>query len=535
MPYQHTEVTRPIGINKDLSPYELRNETWSDGRNVAFDRQRCQSMKGYENVFDFTDTVIDPLFLIYYTDNIDRFWIYASEAAIYNTDGFTVNSIGSGYSATREVNWNGTNFNSLIVMNNRNDHPQVLDPTAVQNEESFIGQMIDLPNWAGPSPWGAASRAKVIRGYKNYLFALDCYNENGTRYPSMVRWSSPAAAGDVPPSWDPVDPAEQAGLYTLADTPGAIVDGLTLSDYFVIYKTDSVWLVQFIGGSFVMSFRKLFGDEAGCLGTDCIAEFNGKHFVLSTTGAYTHNGATKQEVMEPWVKDEFFKNVSRDRLLETKVVADHNKQEIWIYYVTDQAYLNNPNAWPDKALVWHWDVQEWALKDLTGISHIAEGVVEPTIQGLDDSWDAATGSWDTDLPAWNIQSSAQQTIGKGLLLADYTNNLLYANDYTNDHAGEPQLKWVERIGIDFDDDQTYKYIARITPHIIGQNPVTIKMFAEDNQTGKPTQVFETEFNPINQQWTDCHFLGRYVGIRFESYNQFILTGYSLEWETAGTV
>ncbi len=523
--YQRTEVPRPAGINKDLSPYEMPPEMWSDGININFRRNRVSKALGYANPFEITDSVINPLYLDYFTDNVDTFWVYGSETDIYKTDGQTVVQLGTGYSAARETNWTGCNFNGLILMNNNLDQPQVLDPTD-------FNSMINLPNWGATAggdvnaaPWTDTARCEVIRPYKNYLIAMDCYDDATNRFSSMVRWSSPAQAGDVPPSWDPVALGEQAGLYTLSDSPGRIVDGLTLGDYFCIYKTDAVWLIQFVGGDFVFSFRKLFGDESGCLTKDCVAEFDGKHFVLSPNGAYILNGATKQEIMEQWVKDEFFQNVDPLKILESKVVADHNNKEIWVYYTTIDS------TWADRALIYNWETQTWTIRELSGISYIAEGLVESTNLGIDD-WDSDSQNWNADATRWN-NTTPFNPVEVGLLIADYDAKLFYEDGADDKVLDVPITGSIKRIGIDFNDDESFKYVSRIVPHVIGQNPVTVKVFAEDVQSGNPVKIHESLFNPTIDQDVDCHVTGRYIGIEFESQDLFILTGYTIEWEPVG--
>lgn len=524
--YQHTEITRPAGINKDLSPFELPPELWSDGENIDFRRNRTSKSKGYSNSFTLTDSVVPPLFVMYFTDNTDTFWLYGSEAAIYKTDGSIATEMATGFNATRERTWNGINFNTKAIMNNVLDHPQVMDDGNLT--------MIDLPNWGATAggatnlaPWGIASRCKVMRGYKNYIFALDCYDQSGIRYPSMVRWSSPAESGDVPPSWDALVAGEQAGLYTLADTPGAVVDGLTLGDYFMIYKTDSVWQVQFIGGDFTMSFRKVFGDEAGCLGTDCVAEYDGKHFVLTATGAYVHNGQTKEEIMEQWVKDEFFGLAAPETIQQTKIVADHNNKEIWIYYITQSSVT----GWADRAIIYNWETTKWSMKELSGISHVAEGIVEKKADVND--WDSSTDQWDDNVSEiWNSDVPISP-IDRGLLISDYIGKVFYKNELGELLVDQPLTGRIKRIGIDFDDDANFKYITRVIPHVLGQNPVTVTIYASDTQDPSPTIAHQSTFNPITDVDVDCHVSGRYIGIEFSSEDFWTLTGYSLEWEPVG--
>lgn len=519
--YEKSEISRPSGINKDLNPYELPPDIWSDGANVFFRRDRTEAGVGYENPFTLTDTIGSPLAMAYFINNSGVFWYYGSESDIYRTDGTSTASIGSGYSATREDNWSTTNFNGVLIFNNVNDVPQQSDPALSHNS------MKDLDNWDAPSPWGLASRCEVMRGYKNYLFALNCYDESGTEYPQMVRWSSPAVAGDVPPSWDPVDVAEQAGLYNLSDTPGPIVDAQVLGDYLVVYKTDAVWLIQFIGGDGVFSFRKLFNEAGGCLAKDCVAEFDGKHFVLSDSGAYVHNGSTKSEVMEPWVKDEFFKFVAKDRKREARVVADHKNQEMWIYFTT----TDSPTGWCDKALIWNWETNKWTIKRLDGISYVAQGVIPVDTPGV-ETWDSDPNSWDSDTTIWNSDPEIDPT-EIGLLLGDPINDLLYKSEFQRNGVGIAGTSFVKRIGLDMGDDMAFKYVTRIIPHVIGANEITIRLFAEDFQSGNPTLIETLTFDPTQDQYVDCHVVGRYVGIEFSGDGLWTLTGYSAVWEKAG--
>ena len=546
---ERTEITRPKGINKDLSPYELPPEVWSDGGNINFRRLRTNSSTGYSNAFTLTDTGIQPLYVQYFTDNVDNFWVYVDEDKVYKTVGSTADQlIQPVLTATdADTTWSGCNFNGMIVLNNRLNPPLILPETSTSLNTGY-SEVEVMPNWAVPDSgdpeldiWGIESRCEVMRPYKNYLMAMDCYDDSQIRYPSMIRWSSPADAGDVPPSWDPYKAGEQAGLYNIADTPGRIVDGLTLGDYFVVYKTDSVWLIDFIGGDSIFRFRKLYGDDTGALSKDCIAEFDGKHFVLSPTGAYIHNASSKTEIMEKWVKDKFFDEVDPDKLYNTKVVPDHNNKEVWIYY-TSQGSLT---GWADVALIWNWEIQEWTVKDLSGISHIAQGYVDPTNISV-DSWDSDEtppggpdpvpnpgSEWNSSTTTWN---SGGITFNKGtesLLLADYVNSLFYTNDYTEGTSVWMPKAWVERIGIDFGDDRRFKYITRIVPHILGQNPITIKVYTSEVQTPDPLLQAQVTYNPLEDEDVDIHVSGRYVGIRFESDDLWTLTGYTIEWEPTG--
>ena len=49
MDYERTEVVQPSGIVKDLSPFEMPPNIWSDGDNINFRRGRTNSDAGNSN------------------------------------------------------------------------------------------------------------------------------------------------------------------------------------------------------------------------------------------------------------------------------------------------------------------------------------------------------------------------------------------------------------------------------------------------------------------------------------------------------
>jgi hypothetical protein len=514
MPRQRTEISQPTGINKDLSPYELPGDIWSDGNNINFRRFRTNSASGYSNPFE-ASLVVRPLYAQGFRTIESDQWAYigkedgADAVSIYTTNGKSIKLLESGLNYSRNKGWSGCDFNGGLIFNSREHTPKWLP--------SPYDKLEDLPNWDANSTWNENSRAEVIRPYKNYAIALDCYDGTGKRYPNMVRWSSPATLGSPPPNWDDQAPGEQAGSYPLADTSGVVYDGLTLGDYFVIYKEDCVYLMQLIFGEFTMSFRKLFGDDAGILAKECVAEFEGQHFVLSPTGAYVHNAASKNEVMDDWVKDELFNNVSPVYLSETKVVADHNNREIWIYYISKDAPIGTGGPYADKALTWNWEDQKWAKRDIPQVSYIAEGYILPSEAIRDDSKHEALNFIDN------------KALREGLLMAEYDNKIFQFVDYTEGTSLFVGDRWVERIGIDFNDDRSFKYLSRIVPHILGTSPVDISIYTSETQTSTPTFETTITFDPTTDMDIDCHITGRYLGIRFSSQGDFQLNGYTLEW------
>ena len=82
---------------------------------------------------------------------------------------------------------------------------------------------------------------------------------------------------------------ESAGFNDLVQMETPIVDGATLGSNFLIYSSDQVWQMEFVGGSFIFNFRKLF-DDAGVMGQNCIVEVEGKHYVFDFDDIYITDG-----------------------------------------------------------------------------------------------------------------------------------------------------------------------------------------------------------------------------------------------------
>jgi hypothetical protein len=543
---QRFEITQPSGLVKDLSPYEMAPNLWSNGCNVNFRRGRTNAYVASSNPYPALTLAGKPTFLQWYNENGTNFWLYCAKTVdssiVAITSGATSNTLGSGFLNTRNADWAGSDFNSVIVLNNRNNIPQVVRTIGT----APFKEIVDMPNWGtvtsggvttnNVAPWGVASRCEVIRTYKNYMMIMDCYDQTGQRYPNMVRWSGPAQLGGTPNSFDPSVVGQQAGLYALADTPGRVVDGLTLGDYFVVYKSDAVWLMQFIGGQFTMSFRKLFGGDSGILSKNCVAEFQGKHFVLSPSSCYVHNGSSKEDVMDGWVKDEFFNTVSPAHVADTKVVADNNNNEMLIYYISrtaaSDAEIAEVEPYADKALVWNWVEAKWTCRDLNGIAHIAEGYIVPNTAGVDD-WESDDQAWNLDPTTWNGQTNFS-TLLEGLLMASYEGSKFEALEYPEGSDPYAPLAFVERIGLDFEQDRQFKMLERVVPHIKGVLPVTISIYVSDIQTSFPSVAQVVVFDPLTDVDVDVHCSGRYVGLRFECAGAFQLDGYTLEGQFVGS-
>jgi len=173
------------------------------------------------------------------------------------------------YSATVDQNWSVTLLNGLLVATNGFDTAQMWP--LVNGVPSRTVPLRELKNWPA-----STSYCKSISSFRTFLVGLN-WQIGGNEYPNLVKWSTEASALSPPNSWAEGDATLDAGEYQLTDTPGKIIDGLPYGDSFLIYKEDSIYIMNFVGTPYIFSF-KLLSPTIGLLSKNAVAEYESGPF-----------------------------------------------------------------------------------------------------------------------------------------------------------------------------------------------------------------------------------------------------------------
>ncbi|MCK5497030.1 MAG: hypothetical protein KAI80_11495, partial [Hyphomicrobiaceae bacterium] len=236
-----TEI-RPTSIVEDIPAAEVPPEFWTQMQNFYMRVGYAQRISGISQFFaDWTDEALNIANVFSSTLN---FWTVMGKDTIQVIDQSGTVSIitPTVYGPTvLPAEATTTIINGFPVFNFRQDPPAFWD--------------LQPSNIAVPLPgWPAATICRSIRTFNNFLFAMNM-NESGQDLPTKLRWSDAAVPGTVPQEWD-ATPTNSAGDTSLADTAGGIVDGAALRGQFMIYKQHATYAANFVGGSFVFTFRK---------------------------------------------------------------------------------------------------------------------------------------------------------------------------------------------------------------------------------------------------------------------------------------
>lgn len=512
-----------IGVISDVNPHSLPNEAWSRGRNVRFANGQIEKVSGHQGL---VTPEVAPYTLMPLNTTDGYYWIYAGQNHAYAWRGNTHRLVtrAAGQYAAQPNTWTGGVLNGVAILNNPNDIPQawVNVGSALEN----------LPNW--DTNW----KCRSLRPFKYYLVALGV-KEGPNDNPYRVLWSHAADPGTVPSSWDITDPTKDAGDYILAETEGHLVDQLSLRGTNIIYKTDSVYVMQHIGGMAIMGFRLLFEGSGGLLMPNGVRHFNHNgdyHLVFGPHQIYAHDGASMQPVLKNKMNNWLYNNLDSEYAERSFIMHKPGEHELHV------CFPETGSQWPNLAVVWNYLENKTTVKDMpetscSGIGKMAS--IEDL--GHDDTWgNEDSQTWDSDQATWGgdpYTSVVSQTI---LAFPEVPKIALDGVGTTFDGIGFKSI--VERVGLavlgqdakgrPIYESDMLKLVTEIWPRIKGDDGTKIDIYigAQDKEQDPVTWEGPLQFVVGQDEKVDCYTQGKILSIRFETETQshWELAGYDLE-------
>ena len=525
-----------IGVITDISPASLPLHAFSRGKNVRFDEGRVARSPVFRKVKDSLG--FNPRFT--YAIPGEFGGGFASVIMVSDTYQFksyqngTVSSVQGSLSAT-SANANSLTGTNLADMTYINRSDQL--PVYRANGGTIFAT---LPNW--DSNW----RAESVRSYGDFLLALNL-TENGTTYPTRIRYSNLTLANSVPDSWDASDLTKSAGFNDLVQMQSGIVDGLTLGTNFVVYSKDQVWLMEFVGGTFIHNFRKLFS-ECGVINQNCILEVDGTHYVFDHDDIYIHDSHTRQSICDERVKEYIFGGLNTAKT--DRCFAHHNPDldEVMFCYVSgdDMAeYLNGSRC--NRAAVFNYKKQTWSFMDLPNVSGSTVGTVSSSVSyaAAPASYIETGGTYYTQEAGYDLHSLF---VGEANSVDGITSAKLYGLDLSDTgslafpfDAEANKSPYVEREGIDLDQMSSlngYKVIKMILPQVDTTNPnkqFSFTFGASDLLGSTPVYSPSITFNGATDYKIDTRVSGRYLSYKMTvpDNKDFSFLGFDLDVLTTG--
>lgn len=485
-----------IGVNKDIPPEECGPLEWTDVRGVKF--LDGKAVRGFSDSNLFGVHLAAPLWNMPVQAGSIALWAYADATKLYATDGAThadvSRLVGGAYTMDTKNLWHGGTLSQIPIITNGIDKPQMwINP-------SLATDFADLTNWP------AGDRCELIKPFKQFMVSMAILR-GGVTYKHLVKWSHPAVPGAVPASWDETDPTKLAGEVEILDElPGGIRDGLGLRDTFVIYKDNSTWGMQFIGGNSVFRFFPIFL-SSGILSRHCVSSLNNgaSHFVATGDDFIIHDGQNARSVFDKRMRT-WLLNQIPDALADyCFTVAKPASKEVWFCFPPANG------QYPTTAVVYNWQDDTTTIRDFAApMSHIDIGPIAAT----SDPWDADAATWDSDATAWDLALFSPhflQLVGSAPSLT----TLRQCDDEINYADGYLERTGLALIGADRvtgalkADNETMKLFDRIWPkatgtafnvQIGGQEFINTPVVYQPAQLFTPGVTKYLDFLPVNARF-----------------------------------
>ncbi len=533
MPLQLIDNIGAVGVVWDIDPRKLPDGAWSNVLNMRFDGYTATKVFGTRAIQGSLSAVAYSLFP-HTTFDGSKFFAYAGLTAVYSVSNnvhYDLTRLSGPYSTDANELWTGGVLGGLLFMNNGIDIPQV------QRTPTASCRLTDLPNW----PTTITTRCSSLRAFKNFLVALDV-TKGPLRFRQMVKWSSSADPLTVPGTWDEGDPTNDAGENSLSETDGNVIDCLPLRDVNIIYKDDSIYGMQYIGGQFIFRFYQIV-KEVGLLAKRCVAAFEQYHcFIGNDLDVYTFDGNSTKSIAQDRVRQYLRDNITGSNYKRAFVVRNPTANEIWICIPT------TADGYATLAMMWNWRKNTWSFRQLPNVASGAVGGIQSTdyitpwsaLQAAGTTWAnwAATWSQLDSLPPDSKLVLASPTVTTGLIETEYGGTEMgVAMNSTIERLASWTMPSKVVDGTRVADVQNVKFIRRVRFRCASLATPSMVNFSVAVQTDIDSPlVWQTKMAMSDKTVEMTIFKrGRFVSYRVESADDaiFSLENVTIEYDPAG--
>jgi hypothetical protein len=525
------------GVITDVDPFNLPFNAFTRAKNVRFSDGNVERSPVFRTAYDYTSSSTKVPSFVFGLSNPGTFDTVLIVNDDFSVEEFANGAVSSVHTDTQSASpapVTGTTLASVEYLNRPSRVPIARTPTA--------STFSNLANW--DSTW----RTRSLRSFGDFMLALGL-TEGSTSYPNRVRFSDITLANNVPGSWDATDTTKSAGFNDLVQLRTPIVDGATLGSNFLIYSSDQVWNMEFVGGTFIFNFRKVF-DDAGVINQNCILEVEGKHYVFDTDDIYVNDGITRQSICDNRVRDYIFNGIDMSLQEACFVMHVADLEEIYFCYHTgDDLAVYDDVSGCNRAAVYNYRSDTWSFVDLPNVTSGSlanlDAVATYATTGL--TYDSTGGTYhaqESKFTRYPVMVSKKDTAAGitsprllGLDLVDSGSLNLPETTEVNKPV------YLERTGIDLDQEaqlplSSYKIIKRLYPQI--STPSTDKFFdftfgAADLPPNVPLYDASVTFDSSTEYKVDTRISGRYLSYKVQTseIKDFTLSGMDVEVVATG--
>ncbi len=242
-----------------------------------------------------------------------------------------------------------------------------------------------------------------------------------------------------------------------------MVDCLPLGDVNIIYKEDSRYAMQYIGGEAVFRFTKLPGAD-GLFAIGCVVDTPlGHDYMNRSLEILLHSGGASKNISAGRIKIENSFSAYRRSFL----AVDYDNTEVWVCFPDDNSTL--PGLC-NRVHMWNWVEDTWGTREMPANKYLSYG---------------SNGSLGT--------KAAGSRINEGLVLSASTSQLAVAEASATDF-GSTYTSYVERTGLDIDEPDMAKTLQRSRWNFDGVSGEVFSISHGSAMTADAAPTYQTAAN-----------------------------------------
>lgn len=376
------------GVIKDFAPDQIPDYAFQDVLNAKFKDGKASASPGWVSFASVLDSRIMQGDEFFKRDGSEFLLAFSLATAYQYNAGvgpFTSIQDANPFTGTADNFFDTeTGFDTFFITNG-------LNPVRKWTGSGNIAPLGGLASVQGAflNVTGA-----LIRSFAGFMVLLNNI-ESGNPYPQRARWS----VFGQPENWtNDINGNGQAGYQDLADDVGFTLWATAFNNYLCIYKERSIYLMQYVGPPTIFSFQRVI-NGVGLLAQRAVADLGDEHAFLGNDNFYTFNGISIEPIATQKIKSFFFSDLDpayRNRV--QAFVVEEDDEVWWVYSSGATTYADGTAKTagdPDKAVVWNYVNNTWAIRDNPGTTwfyyHQISQATWQTVPNL--SWAATSGLW----------------------------------------------------------------------------------------------------------------------------------------------
>lgn len=542
-----------LGVITDVDPFDLPPNAWTMGVNVRFDNKRISRGPVFRMAGALTN--LSPRFVASFVQSTGSVKFH-----IANLDGTIVEWASGGpgqpsvETSVTAAGWTPTPFSEPYTATLLDDIVYLNRPDREPWFRTTGGTVYaPLTNW--PSGW----LCKTLREFNGQLIALNV-TQGSNIYPTMIAWSDFTTYGAVPGTWTP-STSNSAGSNVLQDMSDALVDGLRMRNFFVLYSTKETWLMSATGDNEVFSFSPLFNSDNvstgfghGVISQNCVIEHDNLHYVFGPDDIWLHDGYTARSLAAGRVRGFIFNNLVKSDVGQFFVAHNPSNNEIRFCYRSIDPYCafpikgSNDYQGCNRAAAYNYLEDTWQFYDLPYVT--AAGLAPPfpdltyAASGT-TTYGQISGSYssylDSSLLAFMLVSNEASTANISSAVRSFElPGSVAANGSVDALATAPVI--LEKTGIDMNeigaDLRGYKVVKSIYPEgrfDAGAAPLSFSFSGTDYSNQDIDYGSPMTFDGAANYKLDYMTAGRYLSVKaaYNDYRNFTLSSFDFDLEITG--